>query len=136
VPSERVQALRAAFDTTMKDPEFLREMSLRLDVRPLSGAEVEDVVREVYASPPEIVKIAAGAGKISASDIWARLFAEIAAPRQIANELFDITCGNIRRWIALSSKNRALSIRIAGDFRAIQSKSRVNGRRTGIGADE
>ena len=58
VPPERVQALRAAFDATMKDPQFLAEAKrLTLEVRPLSGREVQDVVREIYASPPEVVKI-------------------------------------------------------------------------------
>ena len=64
VPPERVQALRAAFDATMKDPQFLAEAKrLTLEVRPLSGREVQDVVREIYASPPEVVKIAARVGK-------------------------------------------------------------------------
>ena len=62
VPADRINALRAAFDATMKDPEFLAETKrLRLDVRPLSGAEVENVVKEIYATPPDVVKIAAGA---------------------------------------------------------------------------
>ena len=57
VPAERVKALRDAFDATMKDPEFLAEMKrLALEVRPVNGSEVETLIREVYASPPEVVK--------------------------------------------------------------------------------
>ncbi len=39
VPPERVKAMRAAFDATMKDPEFLADAQRQdLEVRPLSGA--------------------------------------------------------------------------------------------------
>jgi hypothetical protein len=62
LPAERVTLLRAAFDATMKDSEFLAEMrKLALEVRPQSGAKVEQLVREVYTYPPEVVKIAAEA---------------------------------------------------------------------------
>jgi tripartite-type tricarboxylate transporter receptor subunit TctC len=64
VPADRARALRAAFDATMRDSEFLAEAKkLNLDVEPVSGAEVEALIREVYASPPEAVKLAADAMK-------------------------------------------------------------------------
>jgi tripartite-type tricarboxylate transporter receptor subunit TctC len=60
VPADRARALRAAFDATMNDPEFLAEAKrLSLDVDPVTGAEVETVIRDVYASPPAAVKLAA-----------------------------------------------------------------------------
>ena len=60
LPPERARALREAFDATMKDPDFLAETRrLALDVDPVSGAEVEALVRGVYASPPEAVQLAA-----------------------------------------------------------------------------
>jgi tripartite-type tricarboxylate transporter receptor subunit TctC len=59
VPAERVAALRRAFDATMADPEFLAEMKRQtLEVRPLGGAEVQSLMREIYASPPDAVKLA------------------------------------------------------------------------------
>ena len=62
VPKDRVEALRKAFDETMKDPAFLAEMKkLDLEVRPQSGAKVEQLVKEVYSYPPDVVKIAADA---------------------------------------------------------------------------
>jgi tripartite-type tricarboxylate transporter receptor subunit TctC len=62
LPPDRVKALRDAFDATMKDPEFLAEMKkLDLEVRPQSGAKVEQLVKEVYSYPPDIVKIASDA---------------------------------------------------------------------------
>jgi tripartite-type tricarboxylate transporter receptor subunit TctC len=60
LPPERARALREAFDATMKDPDFLAETQrLALDVDPVSGAEVEALIRDVYASPPEAVQLAA-----------------------------------------------------------------------------
>src|SRR5215510_6738704 len=59
VPADRAGLLRAAFDATMSDPEFRAEArDLNLDVEPVSGAEVEALLREAYASPPEVVKLA------------------------------------------------------------------------------
>jgi tripartite-type tricarboxylate transporter receptor subunit TctC len=59
VPAERAVLLRAAFDATMKDSEFLAEMKrLALEVRPQSGAKVEQLVREVYTYPADVVQIA------------------------------------------------------------------------------
>ena len=43
-------------------PEFLAEMKkLALDVRPQSGVRIEQLVREVYTYPADVVKIAAEA---------------------------------------------------------------------------
>jgi tripartite-type tricarboxylate transporter receptor subunit TctC len=59
VPAERVDTLRRAFDATVADPEFLAEMRREaLEVRPVGGAEVQSLMREIYASPPEAVKLA------------------------------------------------------------------------------
>jgi tripartite-type tricarboxylate transporter receptor subunit TctC len=59
VPEERARLLRQAFDATMKDAEFLDEArNLSLDVAPVGGAEVETLLREIYASPREVVKLA------------------------------------------------------------------------------
>jgi len=64
LPPARLQALRAAFDATMKDPQFLAEAKkLELEVRPVSGADVEKLIKEIYASPPYVVKLAAQAEK-------------------------------------------------------------------------
>src|SRR5437588_9447981 len=62
VTAERAKTLRDAFDATMRDPEYLAEMKkLALDVQPQSGARVEQMVKELYAYPPEIAALAARA---------------------------------------------------------------------------
>jgi tripartite-type tricarboxylate transporter receptor subunit TctC len=64
IPADRARALREAFAATMNDAEFLTETKkLSLDVDPVTGAEVEALIREVYASPPEAVKLAADSMK-------------------------------------------------------------------------
>jgi tripartite-type tricarboxylate transporter receptor subunit TctC len=56
VPPERVAALRAAFDATMKDPEYRAEADkLKIDVDPLTGAELAALVAQVAQTPAETV---------------------------------------------------------------------------------
>ncbi len=62
LPPERTRALREAFDATMKDPAFLAEAAkLNLEVRPQNGAKLEQLVREIYTYPADVVKLAADA---------------------------------------------------------------------------
>jgi tripartite-type tricarboxylate transporter receptor subunit TctC len=56
LPNDRKAALRKAFDQTMADPEFLAEAKQRgLEVNPVSGAEIDRLVGELYQTPAEIV---------------------------------------------------------------------------------
>jgi tripartite-type tricarboxylate transporter receptor subunit TctC len=56
VPAERAAALRRAFDATMKDPAYLAEAEkLKIEVDPLSGAKVQELVAQVTATPPDVV---------------------------------------------------------------------------------
>ncbi len=57
LPAERVAALRAAFDSAMRDPALLRDAAkMRLPIEPLSGDEVHALVTKLFATPPEIIK--------------------------------------------------------------------------------
>jgi len=57
VPAERVAALRAAFDQTMKDPEFLAEAgSLHFDVDPIRGVDMQKTVERTLAVSPAIAQ--------------------------------------------------------------------------------
>jgi hypothetical protein len=56
VPEERRIALRAAFDATMRDPEFVAEaLRLRLEVNPTAGAEIDRLLAELYATPKDVL---------------------------------------------------------------------------------
>jgi tripartite-type tricarboxylate transporter receptor subunit TctC len=62
IPEERLRALRTAFDATMRDKEFLAEaQKLDLEVRPVSGAEIDALVANLSKTPAEIRKLAAEA---------------------------------------------------------------------------
>jgi tripartite-type tricarboxylate transporter receptor subunit TctC len=55
VPDERVQALRRAFDATMKDPEFLADAKkLSLEIDPITGEEAQKLIARVLATPEPI----------------------------------------------------------------------------------
>jgi len=48
-PKSRADLLRGAFNATMKDPEFLAEMKKsKLEINPLSGAEVDGIVKKLF----------------------------------------------------------------------------------------
>jgi tripartite-type tricarboxylate transporter receptor subunit TctC len=64
VPAERLAALRAAFEETMRDPGFLSDAErLGLEVNPVTGAAVEALINEIYAAPPAVVTLARQAVK-------------------------------------------------------------------------
>jgi tripartite-type tricarboxylate transporter receptor subunit TctC len=56
-PMEYVRILRKAFDATMTDPQFLADAAkMRVDVSPLPGATVQELVQKFYAAPKSIVE--------------------------------------------------------------------------------
>jgi hypothetical protein len=47
--------LLAAFDATLKDPEFLEDAKkLQIDINPISGAAVEKLIGDLYQTPEGI----------------------------------------------------------------------------------
>jgi hypothetical protein len=62
VPAARVEALRRAFDATMRDPGFISEAAqLQLELSPMTGEEVQALVAKLAATPPQIVARVRGA---------------------------------------------------------------------------
>ena len=56
-PMEYVNILRKAFDATMADPQFRADAAkMRVDVSPLPGAKVQELVQAFYAAPKTIVE--------------------------------------------------------------------------------
>ena len=54
--AEQLEALRAAFDATMRDKDFLADAeTMRIDISPLSGAKVQELVQKLYAAPKDMV---------------------------------------------------------------------------------
>src|SRR5262249_48260844 len=57
VPAERVDAMRRAFDATMKDKDFLAEAEkLKIEIDPLTGEQVAAQIAEIYKTPAETVE--------------------------------------------------------------------------------
>ena len=57
IPADRKAALRAAFDATMKDPEFVSEAKKAgLEVSPITGAEIDGLLAGIYALPPDLIE--------------------------------------------------------------------------------
>ena len=62
IPADRKAALIKAFDAAMKDPDLLAEAaSEKMDIAPMTGPEVEDLVGRLYAIPPDVIAKAAKA---------------------------------------------------------------------------
>jgi tripartite-type tricarboxylate transporter receptor subunit TctC len=62
IPADRKAALVAAFDATMKDPEYLEEAKkLNIDVNPVSGKALDAMLAELYATPKDVLKKASEA---------------------------------------------------------------------------
>ena len=60
VPKDRAAALRKAFLDTMRDPEFLAEADkFKLEITPVSAERIEELLKDLYASPPDVVQQAA-----------------------------------------------------------------------------
>ena len=57
VPAARVTYMRRAFDATMKDPAFLAEAAKsKIDVDPITGEKVAQLVSEAMTTPKEVVE--------------------------------------------------------------------------------
>jgi tripartite-type tricarboxylate transporter receptor subunit TctC len=57
VPAERVNAIRRAFDATMKDKEFLDEADkLKIEIDPLGGEQVAALIEQIYKTPAATVE--------------------------------------------------------------------------------
>ena len=57
VPQARVDAIRKAFDATMKDPEFIAEADkLKIDIDPLTGVQLAELLQKIYKTPADTVE--------------------------------------------------------------------------------
>jgi tripartite-type tricarboxylate transporter receptor subunit TctC len=60
LPKDRAETLRKAFLATLKDREFLAEADkLKLEITPVSGERVQQIVHDIYTTPRDVVQKAA-----------------------------------------------------------------------------
>jgi hypothetical protein len=56
IPADRKAALIKAFDETMKDPALLAEAArAKMDIGPMRGPDMDKLLAELYAIPPDII---------------------------------------------------------------------------------
>lgn len=56
IPADRKAALTKAFDGALKDPELLAEAKKeRVDIDPMTGHEIDALLAQLYATPPDIL---------------------------------------------------------------------------------
>ncbi len=57
VPADRVKAVREAFYQMTRDKSFLEEAeNLKLNIDLVTGEEIDELLKELYAMPPEVVQ--------------------------------------------------------------------------------
>jgi tripartite-type tricarboxylate transporter receptor subunit TctC len=57
LPPETLQALRNAFDATVKDPEFAADIKKQgLEIVPKSGKSLEALIKEIHTTPKAVVE--------------------------------------------------------------------------------
>ena len=62
VTPEALTILRTSFDATMKDAEYLADADkMRIDISPLPGPKVQEIVTKLHATPKDIVEKARAA---------------------------------------------------------------------------
>lgn len=58
LPPERLATLRKAFADTVADPDFLADAEKqKLDVNPMSGQDVEDLMKDLYSTSPKLLAV-------------------------------------------------------------------------------
>ena len=56
VPADRVKALRQAFDDTLSDPQFIAAAKqANMDINPMGGEELQQIVRKVAGLSPKVI---------------------------------------------------------------------------------
>jgi tripartite-type tricarboxylate transporter receptor subunit TctC len=57
LPPQRLKTLRAAFDATMKDPEFIADVKRqKFDLDPIEGTELAALINKLYATPKPVIE--------------------------------------------------------------------------------
>lgn len=105
VPADRVEALRAAFMATMKDPAFLEDAAKQdLEVNPVGGKRVGELIAKLYKAPKEVVQRAKEAsekeGTLEVSEVKVALM-------KISGAVTKIESGG--RTIYLGDKSTTIS---------------------------
>ncbi len=86
VPADRVAALRTAFDTMLKDKKFLAVADkAKMEIEPVNGKDVADLIADVYNSPKDVVQAAADAtARLERTKIDKKVFEDLKAKGSVS----------------------------------------------------
>ncbi len=122
VPKDRVKVLRAAFDATFKDAKFIKDAGKsKLEIEPVSGQEIEELIAKVFATPKDLV--------MAARDVTSR----IGKTKLIKKKFpyFTVT-GKVTktkrggRWLTFKlADGKKAKVRVSGS----KTKVKVNGKK-------
>lgn len=113
-PKDRVAAIRKAFEDTLKDPAFIADTAKqRLELTSVTGAEMEELIRKIYSTPPAVVALARDATKYTEPTTKAKIQFET-----VKGALSEIKKGG-----------RVLKLQLAGGK---DVKTKVSGSRTAV----
>lgn len=126
VPEDRVAALRAAFEATMKDPEYIAEIKEQgLDLAPISGEAIQELVVGMYGQPQEIIDAAKEASTSAANTPISEVKIELRIDEGEITETkkegrtitYKMSDGSTQS-VSISGSRTAVSIGGQGDDRA------------------
>ena len=125
VPKDRAEALKAAFDATMEDPEYIDDIKQQgLDLAPISGSAIQDLVAGMYGQPQEVVDAAkeasTSAANLPISEVMIALRVDEGEITEILKEgrtiSYKMSDGSMQS-VSISGSRTAVSIAGQGDDR-------------------
>ena len=115
IPKTRVAALRKAFDATVRDKAFVKQMTtIGLGVDSMPGKKIEDLLVRIYATPKDIIE--------SAGQVTKRTSKTKVTVKKSSLKTVDITLTGTKRG------GRRLSFKVKG----AAHKVKVSGSRTKV----
>jgi len=108
IPADRAKALQTAFMATMKDPAFVSDATKqKLEVTPISGAQIEKMIADLYATPKALVEKA----KIATdSDEKTEIAKAVIPIETVKGKITKLRNGNRRVSYAGEGKKGNLSV--------------------------
>ena len=106
VPADMVKAYRDAYKATMKDKKFIKGVKKRrLELDPISGEEIQAIIANTYAAPPDVIELARRAYSPSGKIEMAKLIKVKGAISKINKKGSKLT---------LSDGGKEVKARVAG----------------------
>ena len=117
VPADRVKALQTAFMATMSDPAYVSDAKKqKLEVAPISGPKIAELMAKLYASPKDIVE---AAKRAQSSDTKTNVSKAVIPVETVKGKITKVkrggrsvsfAGGKVKRSISVSGRRTKVSI--------------------------